>query len=122
MLSFILSLPMFLFRCNETVEVATNEVANHQAGVEHQHLGQVGEGETRGYGEVIKRVSQAVREAAVNEEGHAKQQRCILTFTSEGYYGSHNEAAADGQQACTHGADGKAAFENFLRGTAQVDR
>ena len=95
-LSSILFLLMFLLLwCDEAVEVATNEVANHQAGIEHQHLGQVGEGVARGHGEVIERICQAVGESTVDEEGYTEQQRCILSFTSKGYHGSHNESAAD---------------------------
>ena len=73
-LSFILFFPMLLLlRCDEAVEVATDEVANHQAGVEHQYLGQVGKGEVRGHGEVVERIGQAVGKAAVDEEGHTKE-------------------------------------------------
>ena len=64
---------LLLLRCDEAVEVATDEVANHQAGIEHQHLGQVCEGVARGYGEVIERIGQAVGESAVDEEGYTEQ-------------------------------------------------
>ena len=114
-LSFILFFPMLLLlRCDEAVEVATDEVANHQAGVEHQYLGQVGKGEVRGYGEVVERIGQAVGESAVDEKGHTEQQRCILSFTSESNHGSHDESAADGQQACTYGTNSEATFKNLL--------
>ena len=113
---------MLLLRGNETIEVATDEVADNQAGVEEQYLGKVCHSIAYGYGEVVERIGQAVRESAIDEERYTEEQRQGFAFAGEGDNGGHDESAADSEQTRTHGTYGQAAFEDALCSTAQIHR
>lgn len=59
--------------CDEAIEVASHEVARYEAWIQHEKFGQVGARIGYGYCEVVEGIGQAVREAAVDEEGHTEE-------------------------------------------------
>lgn len=58
---------------DEAIEVAPHEVTRYEAGIQHEKFGEVGTRIGYGHGEVVKGIGQAVREAAVDEEGHTEE-------------------------------------------------
>lgn len=99
---------------DDAVEVAADEVAQHDAEIEDENLGPKDGVEINGNAQIVESVGHTVGKTAHDEERHAKEQREILSLAGESDGGGHNHTAADGQNAAPDRSDGQAAFQNLL--------
>ena len=101
---------------HNAVEVATDEIAEHDGNVKAENIAEVGKEEVGGDGEVIERVGHAVGETTDNEEGHTEEGGEHIALARKGYGGRHNESATNGKQTSTQRTNGEATFKNGLCG------
>ena len=111
---------------HNAVEVATDEVAEHDGYVKAEDIAEVGKKEFGGDGEVIEGVCHAVGKAADDEERHTEEGGEHIALARKGYGGGHNESATDGKQSATERADSEATFKHtlcrFLQGVLRNSR
>ena len=101
---------------HNAVEVATDEVAEHDGYVKAEDIAEVGKKEFGGDGEVIEGVCHAVGKAADDEEGHTEEGGEDIALARKGYGGRHNESATNGKQTSTQRTNGEATFKDALCG------
>ena len=99
---------------HNAVEVATDEVAEHDGNVKAEDVAKVGKKEFGGDGEVIEGVCYAVGKATDDEERHPKEGGEHIALARKGYGGGHNESATDGKQSAAERADSEATFKHTL--------
>ena len=94
---------LFCLAHDDAVEVATEEVAGGDCQPEGKYLGQVGKGEVHRYAQIEERICHTMGEAAIDEDGYAKEHWQVLAFASKGDNGGHYETAANGEDATLDG-------------------
>ena len=99
---------------HNAVEVATDEVAEHDGNVKAEDIAKVGKKKFGGDGEVIESVGHAVGETTDNEEGDTEEGGEHIALARKGYGGRHNESATDGKQSAAERTDGEATFKDAL--------
>ena len=96
------------------VEVAANEIADHDDAVEGQDAAEVGAPVIQRGAGIEIRISNAVREAAHNEERHAEEHGHVVALAGEGDGGGHDEAAADAEKSAAECTCTQAKFQYVL--------
>lgn len=104
------------------VEIATNEIAQHNGKIAREHLQPMFGEERERHTEIIECVSNAVREAAHDEKRHTKEEWQVLALSGKGDGRRHDKAATDGEDAVAPPAGSKSAFQNALRRFLQGHR
>ena len=99
---------------HNAVEVATDEITEHDGNVKAEDIAEVGKEEVGGDGEVIERVGHAVGETTDDEEGHTEEGGEHIALARKGYGGRHNESATDGKQSAAERTDSEATFKDAL--------
>ena len=99
---------------HNAVEVATDEIAEHDGNVKAEDIAEVGKEEVGGDGEVIESVGHAVGETTDDEEGHTEEGGEHIALARKGYGGRHNESATNGKQTAAERTDSEATFKDAL--------
>ncbi len=106
-----------LILCKDyAVEIASDEVSEDDADVDCQYVKCIGHPEIDRHAQVVEGISDAVGEAADDEERNSEKKGQILLLTRELYGCGHNESATDTEKAATDGSGAESEFKDFLSG------
>ncbi len=105
---------ILIFRENDAVEVAADEVAEDNADVDCQDVEGIGHPEIKRNAEIVEGIGDAVGESANDEERDTEKEGQILFLTGELHCSGHNESAADAEKSASEGTCSKSEFKNLL--------
>lgn len=100
---------------DDAVEVATDEVAENNGGIEKGEFTGMVRKAIEGHAHVIKSIGDAMRETAGDEEGDTKEQWQVLTLAGKGDSGGHDKTTTYGKQTSTYRSHGQSCLEDALR-------
>ena len=101
---------------DDAVEIASDEVSEDDADIDCQDVKCICHPEIDRHAQVVEGISDAVGEAADNEERNSEKKGQILLLTRELYGCGHNESATDTEKAATDGSGTESELKDLLSG------